>query len=207
MTRSDKFRRGGLIAWAIGAFFSGSLLYSLSPYKGYVAFAVCVILAIGVQYLLTIVESVLVYGEIPHPFHKDATVTHKWIWAGAFVCLGIDAYINYNGVASLLTQINETNTLTENDLNIINGAAILLSVMIAMAPELCNAYADILEGKGKIVSIKQKDKLPFQEDMTLVNLRNQNDGLKTRIKELEGRLKQDDELQIEDNFIIGRRKK
>lgn len=214
MSRADKFRRGGLIGWVVGALFSGSLVYSLSPYKGYAAFAICVALAVGIQYLLTIVESIIIYGEIPHPFHKDATITHKLIWAFAFICLGIDAYINYNGIATLLALVNKTNEMNTNDKNVVMAVAGLLSIALAMAPEICNAYADILDGKGKQVNIKQKDKLPFNEDQTLVqsnrDLSNQNNGLRTRLNELEQQLKKANNervITIDDNLNIGRRKR
>lgn len=214
VSRADKFRRGGLIGWVVGALFSGSLVYSLSPYKGYVAFAICVALAVGIQYLLTIVESVIIHGEIIWPFHKDATITDKVIWAFAFICLAIDAYINYSGIATLLVLVNKTN---EGDQDVIKGISGLLSIALALAPEICYAIADKLDGKGRQVNIKQKDKLPFNEDQTLVqsnrDLNNQNNGLRTRLNELEQQLKRANKEQdkpvisIDDNLTIGRRKR
>lgn len=205
MTRAEKFRRGGQIAWVIGALFSGSLFYSISPYKGYIAFGVCVVLAFGIQFLLTIIESVMVFGEIPHPFHKDATITHKWIWAVSFACLGIDAFINYNGIIFILNLVDGG----KGDKDVLAGAAVFLSVLLALAPEVCNAYCDMLEGKGRQVKSNKNDQLPFKEDATLVEnnrkLQSQNEGLIRRLKELEQQVNQAKPEQ--NDFNIGRRKR
>lgn len=206
MTRAEKFRTGGRIAWIGGGLFTGSLIYSFSPYKGLIAFAVCVIIAFAFQYLLTIIESVMVYGEIPHPLHKDSTITHKWIWAAAFACLAIDVYINFNGILYLLNLLNKD---TEADKDVMAGAAVVLSVLVAMAPEVCNAYCDMLEGKGRQIKSNKDDQLPFKEDATLVEnnrkLQSQNEGLIRRLKELEQQVNQAKPEQ--NDFNIGRRKR
>lgn len=149
MSKADKLRKAAQVAWVISGSFTAiwvwQALEGLIPNQ-LVKGIIVTVIAIGFQYVVSLVESVLFDGSLPAPWSKEWSWEGSvpWLWAGAIVCLFVDVMLNLGGVSVFTARLTATDEFVAS---VSQGVTVILAILFAVAPELLNEFADFVDGK------------------------------------------------------------
>lgn len=166
MTKSEKLRKAAKVCWALGAFFTWSFVKSRLTGSGMepaVLWVVALAASLGLQYVLTLVESTIIEGMLPAPwnlnFKEHATLSILAI--AAYGCFLFDVLLNLGGVytftADLSAAVGNVKQLGISDyvMQVVQFVAtFFFSMLFALGSELLEALADHYDGKVRRPSHK-----------------------------------------------------
>ncbi len=159
MTKADKFRKASQICWLIGAALTWNFIRTItqnSISEPAVAWAVAAVVSMGLQYLLTLVESTIISGMLPAPWNISfkRNTTEAILAIAAFGCFFFDVMLNLGGTyvitSQLGTAVGDVKQLGISDYIIkvtVFLATFFFAILFALGSELLDALADMYEGK------------------------------------------------------------
>lgn len=179
MTKAEKFRKASKICWALGAFFTWSFMKSVL--EGTIAepailWAVSLGAALGIQYLMTLIESTLLDGILPAPWNIDFKNDARSgiLTIAALGCFVADVFVNLGGVyavtSKLGTAAGNVAALGISDYVVTVAtfiATFFFAMLFALGSELLDALADQYDGTRPMQeSRKQKQNAQVQQAQT-----------------------------------------
>jgi hypothetical protein len=159
MTKSEKLRKAGKVCWILGAFFTWSFVRSRLANSGMepaVMWAVALGASLGLQYVLTLIESTIIEGMLPAPWALDfrKAPTLAILAIAAYGCFLFDVLLNLGGVytftSDLTAAVGEVKQLGISDyvMQVVQFiATFFFSMLFALGSELLEALADHYDGK------------------------------------------------------------
>lgn len=153
--KSEELRLAAKILWFIGVALTSNFILSSINNEHVILYGIVPVVCMLVQYAVTKITSAIFSGAIPPPWSKRAKTNTSWIWIGAVIILIMDVFINLGGVGEIARLITNSDSgdvmrnefgASDSSLKAITGIfIIMLALLVAIGPELCYMYADIIE--------------------------------------------------------------
>jgi hypothetical protein len=157
-TKAEKLRMSGKICWVVGMLMTASFLRTVIQAQGFSAtttFLLALVAGIGVQMVITQVESALFDGTLPAPWAVEWSEGGPlpWLMVGAILCLCIDVLLNLGGVSVFTQELHKQN-IGQNVLGMDEAftlvvgkvITIALALLFAVGSELLEEFAKFSEG-------------------------------------------------------------
>ncbi len=151
MTKAEKYRRASKVVWLAGAVLTWFLVKGFVPgssdTNNVLPVIIAVATALGIQYVLTLVEGTIIDGILPMPQDLDFIndMTRSVLAVFAYGCFILDVMINLGGTRVIVAQSG----VTDNFLILL--ISVFLSSLMALGSELLDGLADQYEGKPQVV--------------------------------------------------------
>lgn len=158
MTKAEKFRKASKICWALGAFFTWNFMRTVlagTIEEPAVLWAVSIGAALGVQYLMTLIESTLIDGILPAPWNIDwrNDARSGILVIAALGCFAVDVFVNLGGVYAVTSKLGvaagNVKALGISDYIVqvaMFVATFFFAMLFALGSELLDALADQYDG-------------------------------------------------------------
>lgn len=169
MTKAEKFRKASKVVWLLGAFFTWSFVRSVltgTIAEPAVLWGVSLGAALGLQYILTLIEGTIIEGKLPPPWSLDFkdNMTLSILAVAAYGCFLFDIMLNLGGVYTFTSKIGnavgEVKQLGISDYIIqVVGfiATFFFAMLFALGSELLDQLAEMYES-GRSMSELRKPK-------------------------------------------------
>ncbi len=162
MTKADKYRRASKVVWIAGAVFTWFLVKGFVPgsesTENILAVVIAIGAALGVQYVLTLVEGTIIDGILPFPWELDFVndMTRSVLAVFAYGCFVLDVLINYGGIRIVVAQSG----VKDNFLILV--ISVFLSALCALGSELLDGLGDQYEGKAVKPTVREHRQEPMK---------------------------------------------
>lgn len=190
MSKADKLRRAGMVAWLISTAMTGFWVYNIlkaSLDNVVVVLVLTVVISAGFQYVISLIESALFDGSLPAPWSADWSWEGSlpWLWSGAIVCLLVDVMMNLGGVSLFTSKLGVTNIgqdqleMTDEFVTFVaKSATFVIAVLFAVASELLDEFAVYAEtgGSKQVTQRAMRMKEAVKQQMELDALLKQASG-------------------------------
>lgn len=163
MTKAEKFRRAATICWWIGTLLTWNFLRTLLPetMDPIISSVIAAAAALGLQYVLTLVEGTIISGLLPLPWHIsfERNSTEAILSIAAFGCFFFDLLLNLGGTYTITQHLGKAmgdTTKLGISSSIIDGiiaiATLFFAALFALGSELLDGLANLYEGKHQAVT-------------------------------------------------------